>query len=165
MNNYGMYNPQMQGYNPYAYAQAQNSAQQQAFQQQQIAQRLAQYEPPTPPIQPKADMVNGYQGAVNYVIQPNTTIPLLDTQEDMMYVKSMDANGNVTIKKFAINLSEIDDTQQQIAQIDTSQFATIEDIRIIKEQLDKISSELGVTNPTPNTNKPKNGKGEVKDGK
>lgn len=169
MNYGGMYQQQPQQqmvYNPYM--QQQIPYQQQVMAQQQARlQQLESMQQPQQMPQPqlKTDMVNGMQGALNYVIQPNTSIPLWDTQEDIMYLKSMDSNGNVSIKKFSITLTEINENQPLAPQIDTTKFATVEEVNAIKEQLNKLSNELGVGISAPKENQTLDNKKTTKTGK
>lgn len=45
--------------------------------------------------------VTGIEGAKAYQLPPNSSMPLFDANEDMLYVKTTDAAGYPTIKAFA----------------------------------------------------------------
>lgn len=142
-NQQGSFNPQ-QFYNqpPYNYLQQQQMEREQRMAQysQQMAQYNAQNQPQQAQIQKSIDMVNGYENAVLYVIQPNTSIPLFDSQEDKMYLKSMDANGNIKIDKFNVTLTKIED--EQVPQLDTTQFATTNDFQELKTRFDSFVEQF-----------------------
>ena len=42
--------------------------------------------------------VRGYEGACNYFIPPNSTVLLMDEAQAQFYIKSIDINGNTSIK-------------------------------------------------------------------
>ncbi len=64
--------------------------------QDQLAQlRGMQYQQPQQPAQPQTNMiwVQGEAGAKSYLMSPNTTLPLWDSENQTIYIKSTDAGG------------------------------------------------------------------------
>lgn len=53
--------------------------------------------------------VNGIESAKAYQVQPNQSVMLFDQNEPFMYVKTADASGFCTIKKFRL----IDETNKE----------------------------------------------------
>lgn len=51
--------------------------------------------------------VNGIEGAKNHIVQPNTTIWLMDNNEQVFYVKTADNLGTTTLKIY--QFTEISD--------------------------------------------------------
>ena len=49
---------------------------------------------------PQLDKVNGIDSARAFPMKPNSTIALFDANEDIMYIKSTDANNFATIRRF-----------------------------------------------------------------
>ncbi len=44
--------------------------------------------------------VNGWAGAQGYIIKPNTTVLLMDSERDVFYLKSANEQGMATIRSF-----------------------------------------------------------------
>lgn len=87
-----MYQPMQSVYNPYpnSYQQAQMYNNAQAYQQQ--AQPTVQGSSIT--------FVNGLEGAKGYMLPPNNTVILMDSDNSKFYIKSTDAVGMATIKGY-----------------------------------------------------------------
>lgn len=64
--------------------------------------------------------VNGIEGAKSHIVQPNTTIWLMDNNEPVFYVKSADNLGTTTLKSY--KFTEISD------KIDSKTFSAQRDI-------------------------------------
>ena len=90
-----MYQPMQSVYNPYpnSYQQAQMYNNAQAYQQQ--AQPTVQGSSIT--------FVNGLEGAKGYMLPPNNTVILMDSDNSKFYIKSTDAVGMATIKGYYQN--------------------------------------------------------------
>lgn len=59
-------------------------------------------------------MVNGYESAMRYPMQPNSRIALFDANEDIMYIKQTDASGYPIITKY--RFSKVEDKSQNDVQ-------------------------------------------------
>ena len=73
--------------------------------------------------------VNGIDSAKAYPTAPNSTVPLFDANEDIMYIKSTDASNFPTIRRF--RFIEEPETQMPVQQ----QYVTIEEFNKFKEEL------------------------------
>lgn len=68
--------------------------------------------------------VNGIEGAKGYVVPPNTSIFLMDSDSPHFYIKTADRNGMCNIKAYTFQEVSLDKT---ITTIDTNQFVTREE--------------------------------------
>lgn len=134
-NNYGyqqqpmQQNMQQAQYNPYA--QNPNVAYQQQAPQVQ-PQQQTNYLPLT--------FVSGVEGAKAFIVPPNQTVYLRDSDTETLFIKTADAQGRYTLKTY--NLTPTDGT----AKPSNIEFATIEALNAVKhdfeERLNKLSIEL-----------------------
>lgn len=72
--------------------------------------------------------VNGFEGAKAYQVQLNSKVALFDTNEDIFYIKSVDANGAITIRKFSF-VEVLDETPEQ------AQYVTVKEFEKFKEEI------------------------------
>lgn len=119
------YNYNQYGQYPYAYAQ-----QQPAYQPQ--PQQQTQYIPLT--------FVSGIEGAKAFIVAPNQTVYLRDSDSETLFVKTADVQGRYTLKVY--NLIPIEEAQRG----QKTNFATIDALNSLKsdfeEKMNKISAEL-----------------------
>lgn len=114
----------------------QNQLQSLSNQIQQM-QNMPQYQQPVQPqismpssiSTPNIPTVTGIEGATAYSIPPNSSILLMDNNDLIVYFKSSDANGMVTLK--AYRMIEIERNEQS----DASDLATKNDLIAMKQEL------------------------------
>lgn len=114
----------------------QNQLQSLSNQIQQM-QNMPQYQQPVQPqismpssiSTPNISTVTGIEGATAYSIPPNSSILLMDNNDLIVYFKSSDANGMVTLK--AYRMIEIERNEQS----DASDLATKNDLIAMKQEL------------------------------
>lgn len=94
-------------YNPYSYPYTQT-------------QQMGQY-----------TFVNGYKGALDYVLPANSTMILMDNNEPVFYLKSTNAMGQATMKKYRFE-EVIEKTMPE------NQYVTIEQFNALNEKLDAL---------------------------
>lgn len=94
-------------YNPYSYPYNQT-------------QQMGQY-----------TFVNGYKGALDYIMPANSTIILMDNNEPVFYLKSTNAMGQASIKKYKFE-EVIEKTMPE------NQYVTIEQFNALNEKLDAL---------------------------
>lgn len=98
-------------------------------QYQQPVQQVQQ--PQTPQVQSGGiTWVSGMESAKSFLIAPNTSVMLLDSENPYFYIKSADQSGMPTLRVF--KFEEITGQQQQpkaepVPQIDTSMYITREE--------------------------------------
>lgn len=80
--------------------------------------------------------VTGFEGAKSYPLGPSCRAPLFDDKEDILYIKSTDANGFPSIKAYKFEEIALVDNNSQNA-------VSLNDIRaLIKEELGLIKEDL-----------------------
>lgn len=84
--------------------------------------------------------VNGEVGAKSYLVAPNSTVVLWDTESQTVYIKSADASGMPSIKTLDYVMRESAAKTPEIS--DMSDFATKEDISLIRKEIDALKEDL-----------------------
>lgn len=99
------------------------------------------YQPPIPqpiqqPTQNNITWVQGEAGAKSYLVSPNTTVQLWDSEQQTIYLKSADASGMPSIKILDYKVRETPQNApqgtEQSAGID---YATKEDLKALKGEI------------------------------
>lgn len=80
--------------------------------------------------------VQGEQAAKSYLVAPNTTVQLWDSEEKVIYLKSADASGMPSIKILDYTIRGGESTQAA----SSAEYATKDDLKALEE---KIREELG----------------------
>ena len=160
MTNYGPYQPMPQ---PYAdrltqlqnqYNQAVNVPQMQTVQQQQVNQGLL--------------WVSGEVGAKSYLVAPNSTVLLMDSDAQRFYLKSADNAGMPSLRIF--EYSEVTNAPQNVTQALNTDFKELdskyvkrEEYECLKRQyesiMERLDSMVSDTEPTEQATKPKSRRG------
>lgn len=85
--------------------------------------------------------VQGEAGAKSYLVAPNKTVPLWDSESQTIYIKSADASGMPTMKIIDYTIRD-NSTAQMPHLTDDTHYATHEELieleKRINKQLDKI---------------------------
>lgn len=86
--------------------------------------------------------VSGEAGAKAYIVAPNTTVALWDSESQAIYLKSADASGmpNIKVLDYTIRDNTNPTTSPNIAP--TSDFATKDDILSIEDRLSRLEGKL-----------------------
>lgn len=87
--------------------------------------------------------VNGIDSAKAYPTAPNSTVPLFDANEDIMYIKSTDASNFPTIRIFRF-------LEEQETQIPVQQYVTLEEFNKFKEEI--LNGKQFISNTSKSTN-------------
>lgn len=81
--------------------------------------------------------VQGEAGAKSYLIAPNTTVQLWDSESQTIYLKSADASGMPSIK--VLDYTIRDSAQNTVAPVGAqADYATKEDIGALQGELNKL---------------------------
>lgn len=95
------------------------------------------YYPTQPTAQPMNGLVSvtGIEGARAYQMPPNSSMPLFDGNEDVLYVKTTDAAGYPTIRTFRFEPAEpIDVRPVQADYVPRSEFdALVEEVKSLSQ--------------------------------
>lgn len=99
-----------------------------------------QYQQSTPQQQSSGIIwVQGEAGAKSYLVAPNTTVQLWDSESQVIYLKSADASGMPSIKTLDYTIR---DTQQNLPQQSTQQptqvYVTKDEFDAYKQQVQKM---------------------------
>lgn len=84
--------------------------------------------------------VQGEAGAKSYLVAPNTSVTLWDTESQTIYVKSADATGMPSMKTLDYTMRESIAPEAKIQPV--SDYVTKEDISIIKAELSEIKANI-----------------------
>ena len=89
--------------------------------------------------------VQGEAEAKNYLVAPNTTIPLWDTEEHKIYLKSADSAGMPTIKILEYTIRE-KNSNPLIAESEKSasnvEYVKIEEFKKLQEEMESFKAEF-----------------------
>ena len=118
------------------------------YQQYPYTQPTQQQTPMTNYLQ--LTFINGIEGAKAFIVAPNQTIYLKDSDSNILYEKKADAQGRYTLTAFELKPVEINTPQAT----PTNTYATTNDLNALKsvfmEQMSVISSQLEKLNLTQN---------------
>lgn len=144
-------------YNPFP-ATYQNSyyqqQQPQIMQQQQPVMQQQQI-PQTQPTQGQQPMnsnliwVSGEAGAKAYLVAPNTTVQLWDSEAQVIYLKSADASGMPSIKTLDYTIRAENQPIQAIP-VEEHKYISREEFDALKGDIDALQSELNKLKPRNN---------------
>ena len=124
---YQPFNPQF--YNQLQMQNVQPIQQQPAQQQPQMSNNLI--------------WVQGEAGAKSYLVAPNTTVQLWDSENQTIYLKSADASGMPSIKTLDYTIRESMPNNVNIAPtIDSNAFATKDEVNILAQQIAALQGRL-----------------------
>lgn len=82
--------------------------------------------------------VQGEAGAKSYLVAPNSTVQLWDSEAQVIYLKSADATGMPSIKTLDYTIREMPSQ----AQASAMEYATVEDLNALKKQIEALRKEL-----------------------
>ena len=133
---YNNYFPMSYGQQYYPnYAQMQNA---QPVQAQPTQQQTAQ-----PLMNSSIIWVQGEAGAKSYLVAPNTTVQLWDSERQTIYLKSADASGMPSIKKLDYSIRETAQNSVPLAQNDTQKaFATKDEVNTLASEITALKAEI-----------------------
>lgn len=83
--------------------------------------------------------VQGEAGAKSYLVAPNSTVQLWDSDENVIYLKSADASGMPSIKVLDYTVRETPENKTAVYS-NKAIYATKDDILNIQKQIDEIKS-------------------------
>ena len=106
-------------------------------------QMMPQYQAPVMQAQQQAPQngliwVQGEQAAKSYLVAPNTTVQLWDSEEKVIYLKSADASGMPSMKVLDYTIRGDANT----AQAPAAEFATKDDLRALEDKIRDIREEM-----------------------
>ena len=93
------------------------------------------------PVQPAGSLiwVQGEAGAKSYLVAPNSTVPLWDSESQVIYLKSADVSGMPSMKVLDYTIRDSSKTAPNSAPTimneNLSNYATKDEIRVVSEQI------------------------------
>ena len=84
--------------------------------------------------------VQGEAAAKSYLVAPNSSVVLWDSEDQVIYVKSADASGMPSMKILDYTIRESAAPESHIQAVEG--FATKEDISLIKEEIEALREDL-----------------------
>ena len=119
------------------------------YQQYPYTQPTQQQTPMTNYLQ--LTFINGIEGAKAFIVAPNQTIHLKDSDSNILYEKKADAQGRYTLTAFELKPVEINTPTAPVK----TEYATTSDLNALKsfftEQMSILSSEIKKAVKTQNT--------------
>ena len=163
MQNYGNYQPM-----PQPYADRLTQLQNQYQQAVNVPQVGAQMSLPQPQVNQGLLWVSGEIGAKSYLVAPNSTVLLMDSDSSRFYLKSADNAGMPSLRIF--EYTEVTNVPQNAPQaLNTdlkeldSKYVKREEYEGLKRQyeriMERLDSMVSDTEPTEPTTKPKSRRG------
>ena len=104
-----------------------------------------QYQPAQQPQQPQQNnsgiiWVQGEAGAKSYLVAPNTTVQLWDSEAQRIFLKSADASGMPSMKTLDYTIREMPQTQAPVSA--TNDYAMKSDVEALAGQITALRAEL-----------------------
>lgn len=98
---------------------------------------------PVPQTTNRWDWVQGANGARSYIVAPNTTVLLLDSENQRFYLKSADASGMpMPLRTFEYAETEQAGTSAAFSPQDANHmYATKEDVAALARRIDALTKE------------------------
>ena len=84
--------------------------------------------------------IQGIEAAKSYMVAPNTTVALWDSESETVYLKSADASGMPSMRILDYTIRENTPVSRKMGA--KTDFATKDDISIIQSQIDEIRANL-----------------------
>lgn len=114
-----------------------------------------QYQQPIPTPQPQVNQnqnnpiiwVSGEAGAKAFLVAPNTTVQLWDSENPVIFLKSADASGMPSMKILDYTIREGEKPQNTPLKNDMSNYATKEELNAFRSEIlqtiEKVKGDLG----------------------
>lgn len=135
-------------YFPVGYQPAQTYYPQYVYPQAQQTQAVPAVQPTQP--QPQAQQmtsgiiwVQGEAGAKSYLVAPNTTVQLWDSERQTIYIKSADASGMPSIKTLDYTIREQPQNAVSFAsETASATFATKDEVNLLANEINALKGKL-----------------------
>lgn len=86
--------------------------------------------------------VSGEAGAKSYLVAPNTTVQLWDSESQTIYLKSADASGMPSMKILDYKIRSMEQPQVAPQAPVNNNYVTLEEFNAVKQELSRIKDEL-----------------------
>lgn len=109
-----------------------------------------QYYSAPAPQQPNSSIiwVQGEAGAKSYLVAPNNTVQLWDSERQTIYLKSADASGMPSMRILDYTFRDAPQASQMAQNPVGVDFPTRDEFNVLKGQIEAIRAELGMNGGT-----------------
>lgn len=107
------------------------------YQNPYFSQQQLQQPQPQQPSSPSIIWVQGEAGAKSYMVAPNQTVPLWDSENQIIYMKSADASGMPSIKVIDYSIRGAD-VKTEDSELFVSRNEFNEQIETLKNEIKKL---------------------------
>ena len=113
------------------------------YQQYPYTQNTMQYQQPQPQPQVQTNylpltFINGIEGAKAFIVHPNQTVYLKDSDSNLLFEKRADSQGKYTITAF--ELKQVDYTKPAVQPV--TNYATLEDLNNLQVKLEAMINSM-----------------------
>ncbi len=135
-------------YFPVGYQPSQTYYPQYVYPQVQQTQTVPSVQPTQPqqvnqPMTSGIIWVQGEAGAKSYLVAPNTTVQLWDSERQTIYIKSADASGMPSIKTLDYTIREMPQNNVSMApNFDSTAFATKDEVNVLAEKIEALRGDF-----------------------
>lgn len=84
--------------------------------------------------------VQGEAGAKSYLVAPNTTVQLWDSEKQIIYLKSADASGMPTMKILDYTIRE--NQNAPVVELNESEYVTKKELTDLKNQIEELKKQI-----------------------
>lgn len=85
--------------------------------------------------------VQGEAGAKSYLVAPNTTVQLWDSEDQIIYLKSADASGMPSIKTLEYTIRDVTNNSKAVSDL-TDKYITRDEYDSLKRQIDSLKGDI-----------------------
>lgn len=114
--------------------------------QAQPVVQQAQPQPTQPQMNSSITWVQGEAGAKSYLVAPNTTVQLWDSESQTIYLKSADASGMPSIKTLDYTIRDAGSPAQPFSAVDNN-FIQRDELDALKGQIQALEREINKLKP------------------
>ena len=93
-----------------------------------------------PNVQSSLIRVQGINAAKSYPVAPNTSVPLFDSEANVVYIKSADASGMPSIKILDYNVR--DNESRRAESVPQGDFVTHNELADIQKEIDALKAKF-----------------------
>lgn len=98
-----------------------------------------------PSMSQQMSFVNGIEGAKGFIVPPNTSVLLMDSDAQQFFIKTADRNGMCNIKAYSFQEVSMD---KNAPLIDTDKFVTREEFNKFIESVNNLITQNNAANET-----------------
>ena len=105
--------------------------------------------------------VQGEAGAKSYLVAPNTTVQLWDSEAQTIYLKSADASGMPSIKTLDYTIRDPVTNAQPLSVNNENEFIRKEELDALRGQIQALEREINKLKPRKKEGDRHNGKSDL----